>query len=189
MDLPNIPDGFRPEFVTLVRRLSEKSRLHPECLVLKDVKKRGDRPKAGGSFGDVWKGVIQSEDVAIKIPRIFTESSMDKILKEFSAEITIWRQLFHPNVLPFHGIFYSDELRTQICLVSAWMEAGNITEYLEENPAAARMPLVSHVILALHYVLLTGDSAEGTRCSPWAGLLAHSKSQGHTWRSERGKYF
>ena len=153
LDLPDIPDDFRPEFVTLVRRLSEKSRLYPECLVLKDVKKYGDRPKAGGTFGDVWKGVIQDVVVAIKVPRIFTESNMDKILKEFSAETTIWRQLVHPNILPFYGVFYSDELCSQICLVSAWMEAGNITEYLGTHPGAARMPLVGQ-ILTLMYVLL-----------------------------------
>ena len=122
--------------------------------MLKDVKKYGDRPKAGGSFGDVWKGVIQSEAVAIKIPRIFAETNIDRILEEFSAEITIWRQLAHPNILPFYGIFYSDELRSQICLVSAWMEAGNITEYLQTHPGSARMPLVGQVILTLTYILL-----------------------------------
>lgn len=142
MDLPNLPDHFRPELVTIIRRLSAKSRLHPESFILKDVKKCGDRPKAGGAFGDVWEGVSNGEDVAIKTPRVFGESNIDKVLKDFSAEIIIWRQLVHPNVLPFHGIYYSDTLRTEICLVSAWMENGNITEFLAKTPATERMPLV-----------------------------------------------
>lgn len=101
-----------------------------------------NHPKAGGSFGDVWQGTVEGQDVAIKTPRIFTEEGTDKILKEFSAEIIIWRQLFHPNVLPFYGIFYFEERRSQIGLVSAWMEDGNIMEFLQKNPSSERMPLV-----------------------------------------------
>lgn len=136
------PNDLRPEILNLIRRLSAKSRSHPECFVLQGVEKFGDRPKKGGTFGDVWKGKIENRYVAIKIPRIFEDSNIEEVLKDFSAEPILWRQLCHPNILPFHGIFYSDSVRSQICLVSPWMEEGNIREYLKKNPTTERMPLV-----------------------------------------------
>jgi serine/threonine protein kinase len=61
----------------------------------------------------------------------------------FSKEAILWNQLNHPNVLPFYGVYYLEEERRRICLVSPWMENGNIVRYLQENPHAPRRPFVS----------------------------------------------
>ena len=45
----------------------------------------------------------------------------------------VWRQLNHPNVLPFMGIYYLDTQQRQLCLVSPWMEEGNLVEFLQNT--------------------------------------------------------
>lgn len=61
----------------------------------------------------------------------------------FAKEAILWGQLHHPNILPFYGIYYLDENRKQICLVSPWMTNGNLSMFLKKNPLAARKPFVS----------------------------------------------
>jgi len=46
-------------------------------------------------------------------------------------EFITWRQLSHPNVLPFYGVhFLEDPLENRFSLVSPWMENGNVVEFL-----------------------------------------------------------
>ncbi len=55
----------------------------------------------------------------------------------------LWGQLRHPNVLPFYGVYYLDETRKQVSLVSPWMDNGNLVTYLKHHPLTPRQPLVS----------------------------------------------
>lgn len=55
----------------------------------------------------------------------------------------MWGNLEHPNLLPFYGIYHLGDNYGRVCLVSLWMENGNICDYLEANPEAPRLPLVS----------------------------------------------
>lgn len=59
-------------------------------------------------------------------------------------EIIVWAHLSHPNILPFYGVYLDDELQ-RICLLSPWMEKGNLREYLGEHPSTPWSPLVSVV--------------------------------------------
>ncbi|KAJ7802914.1 kinase-like domain-containing protein, partial [Mycena leptocephala] len=104
-------------------RLSRESGLHPRCFVLPELHKVGNQVAAGG-FGDLWKAY---------------------------REALIWRQLTHPNVLPFFGVYY---LETRLCLVSPWMENGNIMKFLEiTQPATGlRLSLILDVALGLQYL-------------------------------------
>jgi serine/threonine protein kinase len=64
-------------------------------------------------------------------------------IQEFGREALIWRQLCHPNLLPFFGLYYLDN---RLCLVSPWMENGNVMEFLKKAPPSAnRLSLVSSV--------------------------------------------
>lgn len=62
-------------------RLSTVSGLYPECLVLKGLQKVGQDPIAAGQFGEVWKGIIRGQDVAIKVLKVYEKSNIKKILK------------------------------------------------------------------------------------------------------------
>jgi serine/threonine protein kinase len=120
--------------------LSEASGLYPESFILTDVTHERSRRASGGS-ADVYKGICLGEDIALKVfkyPLPFGvdslyswERSSDDRFKNLLREFMIWRQLSHPNILPFYGIYFlKDTLETRFCLVSPWMEHGNVVEFL-----------------------------------------------------------
>ncbi|KAJ7740617.1 kinase-like domain-containing protein [Mycena metata] len=109
-------------------RLSADSKLYPQCLTLTGLQQ--ERLVAGGSFGDVYKGLLGDQSVAIKMMRVFEESDIDALLKEFGREALIWRQLSHPNLLPFFGLYYFQQ---RLCLVSPWMENGHMRAFLKKT--------------------------------------------------------
>ncbi|KAJ8077648.1 hypothetical protein PM082_002081 [Marasmius tenuissimus] len=49
-------------------------------------------------------------------------------------EAIVWQQLRHPNLLPFVGMYYLGESQGQLCLVSPWMEQGNLVTFLKNAP-------------------------------------------------------
>ncbi|KAH7924807.1 kinase-like protein [Leucogyrophana mollusca] len=132
--------------------LSRKTGLYPECLILRGVKIRGKEPVCGGSFGDIYKGEVAGQAIAIKIMRVYNATATEGAIKVFSREAVLWRQLSNPNVLPFYGVYRSPETASKLCLVSPWMENGNITQYPEKTPTADRRSLVMDIARGLDYL-------------------------------------
>lgn len=50
----------------------------------------------------------------------------------------MWKRMRHPNVVAFIGV-----TRTPMQFVSEWMHNGTLAEYLDKNPGADRICLVS----------------------------------------------
>ncbi|KAJ6465315.1 hypothetical protein C8R45DRAFT_839931 [Mycena sanguinolenta] len=122
--LQDVNDRIRPAILKALRKLSIASDQIPGCFSLSDcLQLVGSHPVAAGSFGDVWKGLVRGETVCVKIIRVYQEGD------EFYHEALIWRQLSHPNLLPFFGLYYPKNTQSQLCLVSPWMENGDITRY------------------------------------------------------------
>ncbi|KAJ6534359.1 kinase-like domain-containing protein, partial [Mycena capillaripes] len=130
-------------------KLSQKCGLHPTCFDLRGLKKIGHQ-LAGGGFGDIWKGVVKGQTVAIKSMRIFLEDDIKSVLKAFGREALIWHQLSHPNLLPFFGLYTLDG---RLCLASPWMNNGSLQQFIRDNPSDIRkVPLISDVTVGLQYV-------------------------------------
>jgi Protein tyrosine and serine/threonine kinase len=53
-------------------------------------------------------------------------------LQMFCQEALIWKQLEHPNVLPFLGIDL-EVFPGFMCMISPWMQHGTIMAHLEDN--------------------------------------------------------
>ncbi|KAL0064041.1 Rho guanine nucleotide exchange factor [Marasmius tenuissimus] len=123
---------FQSPTIKMMLRLSQQSGLCPKCFVVKNVKKLGKFPVASGGFGDVWKGENGKQMVCLKVVKIYQDSDVEKLIKEFIGEAIVWKQLKHPNLLPFMGMYYLDDARELLALVSPWMEKGNLTQYLKE---------------------------------------------------------
>jgi hypothetical protein len=133
--------------VRTLTRLSDKSGFYPESLTLTDVTpERGQRATDG--FADIYKGICLGEDIALKVfkcPLPFGVDSLDSWrrssdnrFRNLLHEFMTWRQLSHPNVLPFYGIYFlEDILETRFCLVSPWMENGNMVEFLHHQNCMA----------------------------------------------------
>ncbi|KAG7090226.1 hypothetical protein E1B28_011826 [Marasmius oreades] len=133
-ELPDVPSKLRSSILKMMLRLAKRSGLCPQCLMIKNVKRLGDFPVGGGGFGDVWKGKIGEQTVCLKVVKVYLVSDVRQLLTEYMREAIVWRQLKHPNLLPFMGMYYLDKTREQLCLVSPWMERGNLVRYLKDTP-------------------------------------------------------
>ncbi|KAK1224858.1 hypothetical protein PQX77_012208, partial [Marasmius sp. AFHP31] len=132
VDYPHLSPVLRPAIFTVMLRLSKSSGLHPTCLSIQNVKKIGEYPIAAGAFGDVWKGTVgdSSELVCLKVVKVYLNSDLEKLSTEYIREAILWRQMKHPNVLPFLGIYRLDHTQ-QLCLISPWMEKGNLVQFMK----------------------------------------------------------
>ncbi|TDL15515.1 kinase-like protein, partial [Rickenella mellea] len=177
LDGGNLSAHDRPRFARTLTRLAKSSACLPDCLMLSGVKKTGRDPVAGGGFADVWTGYFHSTPVALKALRIYKRSDQEKALREFSHEATIWRLLRHTNILMFYGVFKGDENFDRLCLVSPWMDAGNVIGYLEKNPDSDRFALLGDVVNGLAYLhhfqptIIHGD-LKGANIFVTSGLIA-----------------
>ncbi|ESK91868.1 TKL/TKL-ccinproteinkinase [Moniliophthora roreri MCA 2997] len=95
----------------------------------------GRHPVAGGGFGDIWKGSFgeAGQVVCLKVCKMYLMSDVKRLLKDYVREAIVWRQLKHPNVLPCLGLYYLDDTQERLCLVSPWMENGNLMEFLRAH--------------------------------------------------------
>ncbi|KAJ7934597.1 kinase-like domain-containing protein [Mycena leptocephala] len=145
----DLPLSRRPQVAKALRRLAGASGLHPRCFALTGLQKT-EQQMGGGAFGDVWKGLVGGQSICVKIMRIFQDDDIQDVLKEFGREALIWRQLSHPNLLPFFGLYNVDN---KPCLVSPWMRNGNIMEFLRKEPVNTnRLSLILDVALGLEYL-------------------------------------
>ncbi|KAL0565675.1 Rho GTPase activating protein [Marasmius crinis-equi] len=154
VEYPGITETLRSSLFKIMIHLSRNSRLHPKCLAIQNVVELGDHPEAGGAFGDVWKGKVGGNLVCIKMIRAFSTFDIEQLLRDYMQEAIVWRQLNHRNLLPFMGIFYFDNDRKRLCLVSPWMERGNLVQFLRNSPPELvdRDMLVCDVACGLSYL-------------------------------------
>ncbi|KAF5326494.1 hypothetical protein D9611_000771 [Ephemerocybe angulata] len=136
----------------LLLGLAKRSCQYPKCLVLSAITREGDHAVTAGHFGEIWKGRFQGDPVCVKVVKVYARSDVDKLLKAFTREAILWSHLSHENVLPFYGIHRLDDIAGRMCLISPWMENGNIGEYLLQNPEAKRPVLASDVCSGLAYL-------------------------------------
>ncbi|KAF7339002.1 hypothetical protein MVEN_01976400 [Mycena venus] len=152
LDYPPLDSLSRPIIWKVMRKLSKRSGRHPRCFAIPDFQLNGS-PVTGGAFADIWKCHFQNETVCVKAIRVFEKSDMEALLKAFHKEALIWRQHAHPNLLPFFGIYSLTDPRPRLCLVSPWMENGDISKYLQGNPAGInRLTLVLDVAIGLAHL-------------------------------------
>ncbi|KAJ7933117.1 kinase-like domain-containing protein, partial [Mycena leptocephala] len=161
LDYPSLDSPIRPVIWAALLKLSKKSSRHPRCFALPDLQLTGP-PVNGGAFADIWKTHFHNETVCVKVMRLFETVEVETLLKGFRKEAIIWRQLTHPNLLPFFGVYFLVDTRPRLCLVSPWMENGHIYNYLRSNPAGInRLTLVLDVAIGLEHLhslkLVHGD--------------------------------
>jgi hypothetical protein len=91
LDRWNLDVFTRNEFINALLRLCQASGLYPRSLVLAGVLRSGLYPTATGSFGNVWRGTVRGEQVAVKVPRITSvESDRRKLFKVCVSIVHDW---------------------------------------------------------------------------------------------------
>ncbi|KAJ6516320.1 kinase-like domain-containing protein, partial [Mycena sanguinolenta] len=132
----------------LVRLSGESGILPGSCFTL-EVKKVGQQV-AGGGFGDIWKGLVGDQIVAVKSMRQFKDDDVKASMKKLGREALIWRQLSHPNLLPFFGMYMLDD---RLSLISPWMDNGDLKDFLKNAPPDIdRLSLMLDVARGLEYL-------------------------------------
>ncbi|KAK1226231.1 Serine/threonine-protein kinase tnni3k [Marasmius sp. AFHP31] len=63
------------------------------------------RPRIGYEDDDK-EGRVADQPVCLWAMRVFTESDVGQLVKEYTREAIVWQQLRHPNLLPFIGIHH-----------------------------------------------------------------------------------
>ncbi|KAJ6536000.1 hypothetical protein DFH09DRAFT_1179314 [Mycena vulgaris] len=130
----------------LIVKLSFSCGKFPSSLFLDGVEKRDHRPFAAGGFGDIHKAEYQSKTVALKQLRFYqnhTDEERGKVREKFCQEALLWKNLNHPFVMPFIGLYSSESDPNRetdqghyspLSMVCPWMSNGTILNYLNKSP-------------------------------------------------------
>ncbi|KAF9003194.1 kinase-like protein, partial [Hymenopellis radicata] len=70
----------------------------------------------------------------------------------FTQEAFIWRQLRHENILPFYGVSTEVMDHSSLCLISPWMEDGNIRDFLARHPDHSRIRMIWDIASGIEYL-------------------------------------
>ncbi|KAJ3559726.1 hypothetical protein NP233_g11194 [Leucocoprinus birnbaumii] len=77
---------------------------------------------------------------------------VDLLNTAHAGELALWAHISHRNILPLYGVYLSDEAVERICIVSPWMEYGDLLQYLKAFPESPRIPLILDIIHGLRYL-------------------------------------
>ncbi|TFK72558.1 ras GEF [Pluteus cervinus] len=101
-----------------------------------------------GAANDVYLGEwLSREKVALRLPRAVENNP--EIQQHFIREVSGWRNLRHPNVVPLYGIAYLEE---ELFYVSPWMENGTSTSYIQRFPQADKLKILHEAAAGLEYL-------------------------------------
>jgi hypothetical protein len=70
----------KPRHVKALHKLSRASGLYPKCFVLQGVEME-PCPVARGGYGDVYKGLLHGQKIAVKALRMYKASDVVQLLK------------------------------------------------------------------------------------------------------------
>ncbi|KAG8902790.1 hypothetical protein FRC01_009474 [Tulasnella sp. 417] len=106
-------------------------------------------PRWSGGFADVFVATHpQLGALALKRPRGAC-SPGSKEYRHLEKEVAIWKDLIHPNVLQFVGIYEKDE---SIYIASPFFHNGTVPQYLSNNQDADRVAFVRDLARGLNYL-------------------------------------
>ncbi|KAK1218746.1 MAP kinase kinase kinase activity protein [Marasmius sp. AFHP31] len=150
---PNL-SGHLKQCATCLEALVNKHHTLPASLFVNDVTREGVQPCNGGGFSDIWKGSHGTQTVCLKVLRVHAQGRQrkkDMLVKAFHKEALLWTRLSHPNLLPFVGV--NTTLFPQgFCLVSPWMENGDIIGFLELHPGHDRLVSILDISAGMAYL-------------------------------------
>jgi hypothetical protein len=73
--------AFKHFHINALLKLSRSSGLYPECMTLRGIKLVGNTAADGGGYGEIWKGLLNGQEIAIKVLRLFRRSDKHRLLK------------------------------------------------------------------------------------------------------------
>ncbi|KAK9051906.1 hypothetical protein SSX86_028534 [Deinandra increscens subsp. villosa] len=101
-----------------------------------------DHKVASGSFGDLYKGMYRSQEVAIKMLK--AEHITTHMQQEFAQEVYIMRKIRHKNVVQFIGACTEP---SSLCIVTEFMSGGSVYDYLHKQKGTFKIPILLKVAI------------------------------------------
>ncbi|XP_027365528.1 serine/threonine-protein kinase STY46-like isoform X2 [Abrus precatorius] len=95
---------------------------------------------ASGSYGELFKGVYCSQEVAIKVLK--AEHVNSELQREFAQEVYIMRKVRHKNVVQFIGACTKPP---RLCIVTEFMSGGSVYDYLHKQKGFFKFPTLLKV--------------------------------------------
>ncbi|KAJ8081431.1 hypothetical protein PM082_007273 [Marasmius tenuissimus] len=137
-----------------LKQLVDNFQTLPQSLFLHDIKRDGIYPLTGGGSADIYRGTVGGKPVCLKVLRVHTTQSgrrRKQLKANFCKEALLWAQLRHANLLPLLGV-NTRLFPSGFCLVSPWMEHGDITAFLKENPGHDKTRALYEIVSGLQYL-------------------------------------
>lgn len=97
---------------------------------------------ASGSYGELFKGVYCSQEVAIKVLK--AEHVDSELQREFAQEVYIMRKVRHKNVVQFIGACTKSP---RLCIVTEFMSGGSVYDYLHKQKGFFKFPTLLKVAI------------------------------------------
>ncbi|KAF9453397.1 kinase-like protein [Macrolepiota fuliginosa MF-IS2] len=142
---------FQSHLLAASLRLCDATGLYPTCLTLRGLECESD-PVTAGQFGEIRRGHVRGHMVCVKVVKLYQRSQIEHTIKKLLREGIVWSLLSHPCLLPFYGVCRLNDQIGRVCLISPWMDRGNISEYLKANPHTTRIPLIYDIVRGLIYL-------------------------------------
>ncbi|KAF9006313.1 kinase-like protein [Hymenopellis radicata] len=146
--MPSADHEYRRTCIKSIRCSAAQFYIPLSSLVIYD-----DVSYSGGAFSDIYRGTLREYGaVCLKVLRTHTQGKLraERVIKSFCQEALIWRQVRHDSILPFLGV--TQFVPWRLCLISPWMENGNIMTFLEKNPLHNRLGCVWDVAAGMQYL-------------------------------------
>ncbi|KDQ51607.1 hypothetical protein JAAARDRAFT_41077 [Jaapia argillacea MUCL 33604] len=140
----------------LVSLAKATGELPPSLFVSEGISRPKD-PVCIGGFADIFKATYANRSVALKRVRTLARDDRDaKSLRNmFLSETLVWRQLDHPSICPFIGVWREAEIPYMIL---AWMSNGNAQQYVGDKSISGDVVLQLLIDVADGLVYLHSES-------------------------------
>ncbi|KXN83223.1 Tip elongation aberrant protein 1 [Leucoagaricus sp. SymC.cos] len=144
-------DAERRHILHVLRKILRSAQVFPKRSQLHGVKCNLADPISNiGGYGRIYKGNLEGHAVCVKAVHVGAGS--DSAMRAQTGELALLAHVSHPNVIPLYGAYLSDEPNPRICIVSPWIENGDLANYLKKSPNTLRVPLMSDVAAGLKFL-------------------------------------
>lgn len=147
----NVEDNpYRRKCFKCLRQLVLTFETLPRSLSALNVTKESINMVAGGGQADIFMGRMNGAVVCLKMPRIHI-TSIKTFYHEALLWSLVWKQVHHPNVLPFLGATTTIP-GYGLVLISPWMQNGDIMSFLVRHPEHNKFEAVAQIAEGIKYL-------------------------------------